>query len=131
MKTCQLHCTPKYTLGVYRSTGISVSDKVYKDLSSTLFPSVSVSNLGCTLGVYRSTGISVSEYTKTYQLDCSPVYQSITRDITACHVSGISVSDKVYENMSDIVYTSVSFSVSVNDVGYGRSGVYARVSTYL
>ena len=53
MKTCQLHCTPDVsvsnlgcTLGVYRSTGISVSNKVYEDLSATLFPGVSVSNLG-------------------------------------------------------------------------------------
>ena len=39
------------------------------------------------------------------------------------NVSGILVRDKVYENLSDIVYPGVSFSVSVNDAGYGRSGV--------
>ena len=35
-----------FTLGVYRSTGISVSDKVYKDLSARLFPVVTGSNPG-------------------------------------------------------------------------------------
>ena len=65
-------------------------------------------------------------YTKTCQLHCSPVYQSVTRDITAVtrNFSRLSVSDKVYENLSDIMYLGVSFSVSVNDAGYGRSGIF-------
>ena len=68
---------------MYRSAGISVSDKVYEDLSATLFPGVSVSNPGYN-GVspgmfleYRST----IKYMKTFQILCIPeshlVYQSM------------------------------------------------------
>ena len=91
---CPLHCYPVYqsvTQGIVAcllNTRISVSDKVYKDLPATLYSDVSFNKLGA-LGVCRSTGILVSdkvyEYTKTCQLHCSPVYQSVTCHVTACH----------------------------------------------
>ena len=105
MKTCQLYFTPMYQ-SVTRGIQLECID----------------------LPEYRS----VTKYMKNCMLHCSPVYQSVTRDIMAYQpeCSGISVSDKVYVNMSDIVYPGVSFSVSVNDAAYGKSGIYARVSTY-
>ena len=43
---------PRYSgLSLEMYTRISVSDKVYEDLPATLYPNVSVSNLGYTLGV--------------------------------------------------------------------------------
>ena len=44
---------------------------------------------------------SATKYTKTCQLHCSPVYQSVS---LSRNVSGIWTIDKVYVNMSDIVY---------------------------
>ena len=69
---CQLHCYPVYQsvtqggLSLEMYTRISVSNKVYEDLPATLYPDVSVSNLGYTLGTidlpeYRSA----TKYIKT------------------------------------------------------------------
>ena len=106
IKTCQLlvHCTP-----MYQSVTWHIHlEWIHVDLSE-----------------YRSA----TKYTKTCQLCCFPVFQSVTQDITACH-------PECFCNIGqwqsiDVVYPGVSFSVSVNYAGYGRSGVYARVSTYL
>ena len=65
---------------------ISVSDKLYEDLPATLYPDVSVSNLGYTLGVYRSTGISISD--KVYE------------DLSATLFPGVSVSNPGYNDLS-------------------------------
>ena len=66
-------------------TIISVSDKVYEDLPATLYPNVSVSNLGYTLGVQWSTGISVSN--KVY------------KDVSATLSPGVSVSVPGYNGL--------------------------------
>ena len=111
---CQLKCTPEYQSETkYMNTCQLHCTPIYQSVTWRI-------HLECIdLPEYRSA----TKYAKTCQLHCSPVYQSVTQDNT--------VSDKVYENLSDIVYPGVSFSVLVNDAGYGRSGVYARVSTYL
>ena len=93
-KPFNYHCTPMSVSNAgYRGlspglyTGISVRDKVYEDLSATLFPCVSVSNPGYN-GLsprmfleYRS----VTKYMKTCQILCTPeyhsVYQSIMQDM--------------------------------------------------
>ena len=72
------------SLEVY--TGIPVSDKVNEDLTITLYPDVSVSNLRYTLGVNRSTLISVSD--KVYE------------DLSATLFPGVSVSNTGYNGLS-------------------------------
>ena len=75
---CHSKCIPEY----------QSATKYMK--TATLYPDVSVSNLGYTLRVYRSTGISVSaKYRKNCQLHCSPVYQSVTQGKVACHLKYI------------------------------------------
>ena len=81
MKTCQLHCTLYvsnlgYTLGVYRSTGISVSDKVYEDLSATVFPGVSASNPGynsLSPGMFFLVYFVADRYSLVYTLGDRPL----------------------------------------------------------
>ena len=60
MKTCLLHCTP-----------VPVSNAGFSSLSPGLY-----------------TGISVSDkvYEDQCQLQCYPVYQSVTQDIAACQL---------------------------------------------
>ena len=68
---------------MYRSTGISVSDKVYEDLSATLFPSVSVSNLGYN-GVSPGMFLeyhSPKKYMKTCQILFNLEYYSVNQSI--------------------------------------------------
>ena len=87
MKTWQLHCTLMYqsvTWGIHlecidRSTLISVSDKVYEDLSATLFPGVSVSNPGyngLSPGMFLKYW-SATKYMKTCLVVCTPEYNSV------------------------------------------------------
>ena len=66
-----------YTLGVYRSPGISVSDKVYEDLSATLFPSVSVPGYNSLSAGMFLEYRSATKYMKTCQILCTPVYHSV------------------------------------------------------
>ena len=90
---CQLHCYPVYQ---------SVS-KVLRPVTWSVHPNISQrqsiwrpasSNVHCT-PMSVTWGIhleyidlpeyqSATKYTNTCQLDCYPVYQSVTRDITAC-----------------------------------------------
>ena len=68
---------------MYRSTGISVSDKVYEDLSGTLFPSVSVSNLGynsLSPGMFLEYQ-SATKYMKTCLILCTLEYHSVNQSM--------------------------------------------------
>ena len=76
------------SLEVYTRT--SVHDKVYEDLPATLYPDVSVSNLGYTHGVYRSIGISVSD--KVYE------------DLSATLFPGVSISNPGYNDLSPVMF---------------------------
>ena len=72
-----------YILRVYRSTGISVSDKVYEDLSGTLFPSVSVSNLGynsLSPGMFLEYH-SATKYMKICQILCTLEYHLVNQSM--------------------------------------------------
>ena len=68
-----------------------ISNKVYKDLSSALLPSVSVSNQGYSgLSHGKYTWIlSATELTKTCKLHCISAYQPVTQGIAACHLKCI------------------------------------------
>ena len=64
---------------MYRSTRISVSDKVYEDLSATLFPGVFVSNPGyngLSAGMFLEYR-SATKYMKTCQILYTPAYHSV------------------------------------------------------
>ena len=68
---------------MYRSTGILVSDKVYEDQSGTLFPSVSVSNLGynsLSPGMFLEYQ-SATKYMKTCQILCTLEYHSVNQSM--------------------------------------------------
>ena len=73
----------KYTLGVYRYTGISVSNKVYEDLLATLFPGVSVSNpskTACHPECFLVYFVA-DRYSLVYTLGDRPLYTGLLTDI--------------------------------------------------
>ena len=67
---------------MYRSTGISVSDKVYEDLSATLFLGVSVCHPECFF-VY----IAADRYSLVYTLCDRPLYTGLLTDIPGSRVA--------------------------------------------
>ena len=88
MKTCQLHCTTMYqsvTWGIHLEC-IDLPEYRSATKCTKMFPGVSVSNPGYNAlspGMFLENR-SATKYTKTCRLHCSPVYQSVTRDITSC-----------------------------------------------
>ena len=72
-----------------------ISNKVYKDLSAALLPSVSVSNPGY-------SGLSHGEYTRILVSD------RVNQDLQATLYISISVSNPGYSGLSPNVYTGIS-----------------------
>ena len=72
-----------------------ISNKVYKDLSAALLPSVSVSNPGY-------SGLSHGEYTGILVSD------SVNQDLQATLYISVSVSNPGYSGLSPKVYTGIS-----------------------
>ena len=116
---CQLHCYPVYqsvTQGMVACHLKCIPEylsatKYLKTCQLHCTPDVSVSNLGC---IYLPKYRSATKYTKACQLHCSPVYQSVARDITACHPEYFLVVTDRYS----LVYT------------LGDRPLYTRLLTY-
>ena len=72
-----------------------ISNKVYKDLSAALLPSVSVSNPGY-------SGLSHGEYTRILVSD------RVNQDLQATLYISVSVSNPGYSGLSPKVYTRIS-----------------------